>query len=141
MPQSTSAQWDFWKSKQGKFSARFAIGFDGAVLPFVERLPARFSHIVFGFPATVKQQLSNQEPRGTWPIKQVCWHRMSVRFSASLDARETLDEVFTYLRTIARIESGYISTPAIPQQLTERRTERSADIRKRLRRGRSYASF
>jgi hypothetical protein len=133
-----AAQWDFWKSRQGKFAARFSLGIDGLVLPFVEQLPARFPHIVFGLSATMRAQrkhLSAQDPRATY------WHKVAVRFSAKLDARATLDAVFDYLRTVARCESGFLSLPDIPKQLTERRAERAKDVRKRLRRRRTYASF
>lgn len=141
MPPPKAAQWDFWKTRQGKFAARFSIGFDGYVLPAIENLPARFNHIVFGLPRTIKEHRTNiDSTNGLVTDADFYWHRIAVRFSARLDSRETLDELFNYLHTVARIEGGKITLPTLPEHFTERRSER-AGIRKRLRRGRSYASF
>lgn len=136
-PAPTSARWDFWKTRQGKFAARFSIGIDGFMLPGLDKLPSRFNHIVFGFPSTMQtQKLHIGASNGLVTETDFYWHRISVRFSSRLDPRETLDEVFTFLNTVARIECGHVTLPPIPAQFTERRSEK-ADIRKRLRRRRT----
>ena len=142
LPDPTAATWEFWKSKHGKFAARFSIGFDGFALPFVEQLPNRFPHVVFGFPKTMKtQSLHLSSSNGLVTEPDWYWHRITVRFSDKLDPRITFVEVFKWLQTCARIEGGKVTPPDFPPNFGIRRVERAADVRKRLRRGRSYVSF
>lgn len=119
--------WQVRPVKRGAVQITFECIVDAKLIPVFEvSLPKAFPHARFTKPSYMGARADTKN--GLTFV-----YHVSVRIKRTRDIEETLEQVFRWLRTTARIDTLYLFLPAIPKQLLNalRRTERAKHLRPR----------